>query len=98
MIEYFFGTLTEARKKNWNNGEQNPYDVVVENVRVSDRFYYKSFFHDEIWIDWGTTAKKITGKELLSAMAGNGIANEKVLKGIVIKEDEEYGFVEMEAV
>ena len=94
MMIYYFGTLTDERKKQWNNGEQNPYNVVKENIKVSDSFYYQKCFKDEIWIDWGSRASRISGKELLEEMRKNG-DNGNTLKRLVIKEDEEYGFVEI---
>ena len=93
MIDCYFGTLTDARKENWNNGEDNPYDVLKEYVEIKDDFYYSYCFHDEIWIDWGSKARRATGKELLQAM------NEKegaYLKGFSIYENEQYGIVEIE--
>ena len=93
MIDYYFGTLTDARKENWNNGEENPYDVLEDYVEINYDFYYSYCFHDEIWIDWGSKAMRATGKELLEAMNEEEEAN---LKGITIYENEQYGIVEIE--
>ena len=95
MMTFFFGTLTDARKKKWNNGEDNPYDVVKENVSVGYNFFYQYCFRDEIWIDWESKAGRVTGRVLLDEMRKNGHKG-RILKGIPIRENEEYGFVEME--
>ena len=97
MVRKYFGTLTDKRKLNWNNGEDNPYDVLVEMVEVSSTFYYEKYFHDEIWIDWGSIAKRITGKELLSAMKASAHSKNN-LKGVIITENEEYGIIDIEDV
>lgn len=31
----YYGEISESRKENWDNGEENPYDVLVSNKKIS---------------------------------------------------------------
>ena len=64
VFRVYYGEISESRKENWDNGEKNPYDVLVSNKKISG-YDWMSFLtiarkclKDEIQIDWGSFAWK----------------------------------------
>lgn len=31
----YYGEISETRKANWDNGEENPYDVLISNKKIT---------------------------------------------------------------
>ena len=35
VFSVYYGEISESRKENWDNGEENPYDVLIANKKIS---------------------------------------------------------------
>ena len=97
----YYGDISEARQKEWNSEDDNPYKVLGENMSsISCDWmeffdFAKNHFSNEIQVDWGSFAYKCSGKELLklerSCCASVENSNE-------IQPEKEYGVVFIEMV
>lgn len=99
MYSVYYGELSEARKEKWNNGEDNPYDILVKNKKISGYDWIKflsiarQILKEEIQIDWGSFAWKGSKDDILKLKKEwrAKLEDEKFLK-----EDIEYGVVFIE--
>lgn len=99
MYRIFYGELSEARKKKWDNGEDNSLDVLAwtKEIDCMDWLAFlqsgKKYFKDELQIDWGSYAWK-TDKDGILAMKRGLRAKVEDVKNL--KENVEYGVVFIE--
>lgn len=95
-----YGEISEKRKENWDNGDDNPFEVLewrkeIQGIDVISFFHNaKKHLRDQIKVDWGSFAWKGTREEILTfAQKWHGeLEDESVLHDGV-----EYGvvFIEM---
>lgn len=75
MYDIFYGEISDDRQTKWDNGDDNPYNVLKKYnqiARVRDFLgWAKRNLTDEISIDWGSIAWKGIGKDLLRLAADN---------------------------
>ena len=101
MYDIYYGELSEKRKENWDNGDDdNPFEVLkwrkeIRGIDVISFFHNaKKHLRDEVKVDWGSFAWKGTREEILAfAQAWRGeLEDESVLQAGI-----EYGvvFIEM---
>lgn len=69
MCSAYFGRLSEKRKLEWDNGEDNPYDVLESSISLVGKGHDllragSEYFKDRIQIDWGSFAWKCTPEEI----------------------------------
>lgn len=69
MCSAYFGRLSEKRKLEWDNGEDNPYDVLESSICLEGKGHDllragSEYFNDRIQIDWGSIAWKCTPEEI----------------------------------
>lgn len=72
----FFGELSEARKKEWNNKDSNPYEVLFSPIsleRMAHKLLYDGdkYFSNKIQVDWGSFAWKCTPEEIYGFLFEN---------------------------
>lgn len=99
VFRVYYGEISESRKENWDNGEENPYDVLVSNKKISG-YDWMSFFaiartylKEEIQIDWGSFAWKGCKSDILKLKKD---WHAKLEDETFLKEDVEYGVVFIE--
>ena len=57
MYDIYYGELSEKRKENWDNGDDNPFEVLAwrKEIRGIDVFEFfqctKKYLRDEIKVD-----------------------------------------------
>ena len=99
MFRVYYGEIAESRKEKWDNGEENPYDVLAWNKKISG-YDWMSFLatarkvlKDEIQIDWGSFAWKASKADILKLKRewNATLEDQKILK-----ENVEYGVVFIE--
>lgn len=101
MYSVYYGEISKERKEKWDNGEENPYNVLMWRKQISgcsgQHFIYiaRRLFKDEIQIDWGSFAWKAMKEDIfkLKEEWNAEFDDEKILK-----EDIEYGVVFIEEV
>ena len=99
VFRVFYGELSDARKETWDNGEDNPYDVLAENKEIHGNDWIsflaiaRKLFIEEIQIDWGSFAWKGTKGDLLKLKKEWHAKLEDEKK---LKENVEYGIVFIE--
>lgn len=97
----YYGDISEARQKQWNSGDDNPYEVLGDNMSsISCDWmeffdFARSHFSEEIQVDWGSFAYKCSGKELLK-LENSCCAS--VENSREIDPEKEYGVVYIEMV
>ena len=112
LCSAYFGKLSEERKKNWNNGDENPYAVLELPIELEGRGhdlwgYDGIFFSEKIQIDWGSFAWKCTQEEILrflketeSGLSWQKETEEKMIRNVKeymkMHGDTEYGVVFIE--
>ena len=71
MYTIFYGEISDDRQTKWNNGDDNPFDVLKKNNRIEGGRSWLDFLgwarknlSDEIKIDWGSFAWKGTGNDI----------------------------------
>lgn len=67
MCSAYFGRLSEKRKIKWDNGDDNPYDVLESSICLEGKGHDllhagSDYFKDRIQIDWGSFAWKCTSE------------------------------------
>lgn len=99
VFRVYYGEISESRKENWDNGKENPYDVLASNKKISG-YDWMSFFaiarrylKDEIQIDWGSFAWKGCKSDILKLKKD---WHAKLEDETFLKEDVEYGVVFIE--
>ena len=102
IVEVFFGEISDERKLNWDNGEEDPFNVLKKNYRVewgdvqflSDGDVY---FHEQIQVDWGSYAWKCSKAEFVDYLKMRELKVSKELDWDSLPEDGQYGvvFIEM---
>ena len=102
QFEVYYGEISDARKLNWDNGEENPYDVLKHNYTIKPAQNWMEFLHwaeknlsDEIQIDWGSYAWKCKGK-VIKRIRYISYGYIKDLENVV--DDQEYGVVFIEGI
>lgn len=71
MFSVYYGELSETRKENWDNGEENPFDVLVSNKEIKGYDWLdflaiaRRLLRDEIQVDWGSFAWKANKTDIL---------------------------------
>lgn len=99
LYTIYYGEISAVRKAKWNNGEDNPYDVLECNKKISCTNWIsflaaaRKYLKDEIQIDWGSYAWKGTKDDILKlCKAINGeVQDSKNLKDCI-----EYGIIFIE--
>lgn len=69
MCSAYFGRLSEKRKLSWDNGDDNPCDVLESRICLEGKGHDllhsgSDYFKDRIQIDWGSFAWKCTPEEI----------------------------------
>ncbi len=99
VYRILYGEISQSRKEKWDNGEENPYDVLQWSKEISARDWMeflasgKKYLREEIQIDWGSFAWKATKNELLNLCKVPGITVRGVNK---LDSEIEYGVVFIE--
>ena len=94
-----YGEISESRKENWDNGEENPYDVLVANKKISGYDWMsflasaRTYLKEEIQIDWGSYAWKGCKSDILKLKKD---WHAKLEDETFLEEDVEYGVVFIE--
>lgn len=70
LCSAYFGAICESRRQNWEMGEDNPYKVLEDAIRLERKGHDllsngSRYFHDQIQVDWGSFAWKCTPEEVL---------------------------------
>ncbi len=99
VFSVYYGEISESRKENWDNGEENPYDVLIANKKISDYDWIsflsiaRTYLKEEIQIDWGSYAWKGCKADILKLKRE---WHAKLEDETSLKEDVEYGVVFIE--
>ena len=89
MCSAYFGRLSEKRKLNWDNGDDNPYDVLESRICLEGKGHDllhsgSDYFKDRTQIDWGSFAWKCTPEEI-----GRFLCDHKTTLSWLVKREEE---------
>ena len=65
----YFGELSETRKQKWEQGNTNPYEVLVSPIRLERKGHDllsvgSKYFREKIKLDWGSFAWKCSPDEM----------------------------------
>ena len=65
----YFGELSEVRKLKWEQGDSNPYEVLVSPLSLEGKGQEllsvgSQYFREKIKLDWGSFAWKCTPDEM----------------------------------
>lgn len=112
MCSTYFGVLSEKRKSNWDNGDDNPFDVLQSRICLDGKGHDvlragSQYFNSKIQIDWGSFAWKCTPEEICRFLCDYKTTLswmikseeeliEKVKAYITANQNEEYGVVFVE--
>ena len=70
MCNAYFGELSDARKREWQYEDNNPYAVLKTSIELARKGHDllncgQKYFSERIQIDWGSFAWKSTEKQIL---------------------------------
>lgn len=100
MYYAYYGELSEAYRKDWNNDAENPFQVLTWHKNIEAPHWTaflaeaRALFRDEIQIDWGSFAWKADKAALLKMDQCHGFCVESAA---TLQSELEYGvvFIEM---
>ena len=103
MYSVYYGEISDARKENWDNGEENPYNVLNSNKKISPVGcswmdflpIARRLLRDEIQVDWGSFAWKANKSDILKLRKECNVTLEDAE---FLKSGVEYGVVFVEEV
>jgi len=95
----YYGELSQKRKDDWDNGEENPFSVLEKKRRIKCMDWVaflgaaRKCFYDEVQIDWGSFAWKAKKKDLLKIKEAMCVEIEDENE---LEDNKEYGLVFIE--